>query len=153
LLLIAGLYAAAVRAGVDLLNLFATDTQLNEEQVIEIAWQAVEPNTHSHKQTSWEITIVQIVTGREVQDQFTGDPLSYGCPGPTPPDNASIAPGGTYWFVEMQPIPATPQPEPESQFSPTAPPIIPEPFMKKAQFLIDAITGEVIARKLDCVIY
>jgi hypothetical protein len=67
LLMIAGLYAAAVKAGVDLPNPFPAKTPLNEEQAIETAWQALDPNTHSHRQTAWEVSIAQIVTGQEVQ--------------------------------------------------------------------------------------
>jgi hypothetical protein len=127
---------------------------LSEQQVIDIVWQALDPNTSSHNRTAWEIIVVQTVTGREVQDQFEGEPVPGGCaPGPTPPDNASIAPDGSYWYVEMQRISATPQPQPTGLFSPTAPPNIPEPFVYQAHFLIDAITGQVTARKLFCVIY
>jgi hypothetical protein len=133
-------------------NPFAVKTPLNQAQVIKIAWQALDPNTHSHTQTAWEVNTIQIVTGQEVQDQFTGDPAR-GCLGPTPPDYMLIVPDGRYWYVEMQPIPVTPQPVPDGQYSPTAPPNIPEPFVQKAQFLIDAITCEVTARKLFCVIY
>ncbi len=133
-------------------NPFAVKTPLNQAQVIKIAWQALDPNTHSHTQTAWEVNTIQIVTGQEVQDQFTGDPAR-GCLGPTPPDNTLIVPDGRYYYVEMQPIPAMPQPVPDGQYSSTAPPNIPEPFVQKAQFLIDAITGEVTARKLFCVIY
>jgi len=151
-LLFASLYAIAVLIGINLPYPFVINPPLNQEQVIETAWQALEPNTHSHNQSSWEVTVVQLVSGQEVQDQFGGEPAP-GCLGPTPQENKRIDPGGSYWYVEMRPIYATPQPEPEGQYSPTAPPIIPEPFIQKAQFLIDAVTGEVTARQLFCVIY
>ncbi len=127
---------------------------LSEQQVVEIAWQALEPNTSSHNQSAWEIVDVQAVTGREVQDLFAGVPVPGGCaPGPTPPDNARIALDGSYWYVEMQPRPATPQPQPTEQYSPTAPPNVPEPFVYQAHFLVDASTGQIAARKLYCAIY
>jgi len=129
-------------------------TPLGEQQVLDIAWQALDPNTSSHSRTAWEVIIVKTVTGWEVPDRFKGEPAPGGCaPGPTPPGNASIALLGNYWYVEMQRRPATPQPQPSGQFSPTAPPIIPEPFVYQANFLIDANTGQVTARKLFCVIY
>jgi hypothetical protein len=127
---------------------------LSKQQIIAIAWQALKPNTSSHDQSAWETTGVITVTGREVQDLFEGQPIPGGCaPGPTPPDNAKIALDGAYWYVEMQPRPATPQPVSTEQFSPTAPPNVPEPFVHQARFLVDAITGQVVARKVFCVIY
>jgi hypothetical protein len=127
---------------------------LDEQQILDIAWQALDPNTSSHNRTAWEVIVVKFVAGRDVQDQFEGGPVPGGCaPGPTPPGNASIAPDGSYWYVEMQPRSATPQPLPTELYSPTAPPRIPEPFVYQAHFLVDAITGEVVARKIFCVIY
>ena len=124
---------------------------LREQQVIDIAWLALEPNTSSHNQAAWEVVSVQSVRGQEVLDMFEGEPVS--CPGPTPPKNAMIALDSFYWYVQMQRRPATPQPQPTEQFSPTAPPRIPEPFLYLAHFLIDSRTGHVVARKFDCVIY
>ena len=127
---------------------------LSEGQIIDIVWQALDPNTSSHDRTIWETTGVQAVTGRDVQDLFEGEPIPGGCaPGPTPPDNARIALDGSYWYVEMQRRSATPQPVPTEYYSPTAPPNVPEPFVFQARFLVDAITGQVVARKVYCVIY
>jgi hypothetical protein len=127
---------------------------LSEQQVVEFVWQALEPNTSSHNLSAWEIVGVQAVTGREVQDLFAGEPVPGGCaPGPTPPNNARIALDGSYWYVQMQPRSATPRPQPTEQFSPTAPPAVPEPFVYQAHFLVDASTGQIVARKLYCVIY
>ena len=129
-------------------------TPLSEQQVVDIVWQALEPNTSSHNQAAWEIADVQAVTGQEVQDLFEGEPVPGRCaPGPKPPDNATIAPEGSYWYVQMRPRSATPRPRPTKQYSPTAPPIVPEPFVYQAHFLVDASTGQVVARKLHCVIY
>jgi hypothetical protein len=127
---------------------------LNEQQVADIAWQALEPNTSSHDQAAWETVSVETVTGHEVQDLFEGEPVPGRCaPGPAPPDNDRIAPRSSYWYVQMKPHLATPRPQPTEQFSPTAPPSVPEPFVYQAHFLLDAGTGQVIARKLYCVIY
>jgi hypothetical protein len=124
-----------------------------EQQVIDIVWGALEPNTSSHDQAAWEIVDMQTVKGREVRDLFEGEPVPGNCaPGPTPPDNAQIAPVGSFWYVQMRPRFATPQPQPEEQFSPIAPSKVPEPFATQAHFLIDSITGKVVARKLQCVI-
>jgi len=43
---------------------------LSEQEVVDIVWHALEPNTSSHNQAAWEIVGVQGVTGREVQDLF-----------------------------------------------------------------------------------
>jgi hypothetical protein len=126
----------------------------NEQQVIGIAWQALEPNTSSHNQNAWESVVAQSLIGRDIQDKFEGEPIPGHCaPGPTPPDNAKITPDAAYWYVQMQPRPATPGPLPTNLQSPTAPPNVPEPFVYKADFLIDAGTGQIVARKLYCVIY
>ena len=127
---------------------------LGKQQVTDIVWQALEPNTTSHTQAAWQVVSVQSVTGREIQDRFTGKPVSGGCvPGPKPPENATIALDSTYWYVQMRPRAATPKPEPTEQFSPTAPPHVPEPFVVEARFLVDARAGQVVARKLICVVY
>jgi hypothetical protein len=124
------------------------------QQVGDIAWQALEPNTSSHNQAAWEVISLQTVTGRDVQDRFEGGPIPGGCaPGPEPPENAAIALDGSYWYVQMKPRLATSLPEPSEQFSPTAPPNIPEPFVYQADFLVDAGTGQVTARKIYCVIF
>lgn len=127
---------------------------LSEQQVIDIVWQALDPNTSSHNQAAWEIVGMQTVTGREVQDLFEVEPVPGRCaPGPTPHDNATIALDGSYWYVQMRPRFATPRPQPSEQFSPTAPPNVPEPFLYQVHFLVEAGTGQVVARKLQCVIY
>ena len=127
---------------------------LSEEQVIDIVWQALEPNTSSHDRSAWETVSVQTVAGRDVQDLFAGEPVPGHCvSGPTPPDNAVIAPDGSYWYVLMQPRSATSVPQPTEQYSPTAPPAVPEPFLYQAHFLVDPSTGQIVARKLYCVIY
>lgn len=127
---------------------------LDDQQAIDLAWQALEPNTSSHNFSAWETIEVRSVVGREVQIQFEGEPVPGGCvPGPNPPDNGTITPDISYWYVQLRPRRATPLPQPTEQFSPTAPPHIPEPFVYEAQVLINSTTGQIIARKIYCVIY
>jgi len=126
----------------------------SQQQIVDIAWQALEPNTSSHDQAAWEVVDVRVTTGLEVYDLFEGEAVPGGCaPGPKPPDNAAITLEGSYWYVEMKPRYATPQPRPTEQYSPTAPPLVPEPFLYQARFLIDASTGQVVAQKVNCIIY
>ncbi|MGD8997663.1 MAG: hypothetical protein PVH80_06100 [Anaerolineae bacterium] len=133
---------------------FTTPTPPSEQQVVDIVWQALRPNTSSRDQAAWEVVSMETVTGRDVQDLFEEEPVPGRCaPGPTPPANARIVPGGSYWYVQMKPRPATPRPQPTELFSPTAAPIVPEPYVYHAHFLVDAGTGQVVARKLNCVIY
>jgi hypothetical protein len=124
---------------------------LSEQQVLDVAWEALEPNTSSHDRANWEGAEVRHVAGREVAEQFEGRPAP-GCPGPTPPANGAISPSGAYWYVHLKRRPATPVPQ-TGTIPPTAPPVVPEPFMYQAMFLIDPAAGQVVARKLYCVIY
>lgn len=144
-------------AGCLILALAACSTgagTLDRQQLVDIAWQALEPNTTSHDQAAWQAVSVRAVTGREIRDLFAGKPVSSGCvPGPKPPENAPIVLDSPYWHVQMRPRAATPKPVPTERYSPTAPPHVPEPFVVEARFLVDAKTGQVVARKLLCVIY
>ena len=124
---------------------------IGEQEAANIAWQAFEPNTSSHNRAAWEIVDARLVVGKDIQDQFEGEPG--GCPGPPPPDNATIAGDASFWFVQFKRRPATPLPEPTEQYSPTSPPLVPEPFVYEAYFLLEAATGEIVARKIYCVIY
>ncbi len=131
-----------------------TAAPLSKQEAGEIAWRALEPNTSSHSLTAWEVAELRSVTGQEILDRFPGEPAAGGCvPGPIPSANTAIAPGGSYWYVVFKPGRATPLPQPTEQFSPTAPPLVPEPFVYEGRFLIDAVTGQIAARKLFCVIY
>ena len=127
---------------------------LGKQQVVDIVWRALEPNTSSHTQAAWEVVRVQSVTGQDIQDLFKGPPVPGSCvPGPTPPENAPLALDSAYWYVQMRPRQVTPRPQPTEQYSPTAPPDVPEPFVYEARFIVDARTGRIAARKLMCVIY
>ena len=122
---------------------------LDRDRAGEIAWDALEPNTASHNRANWAVVEVQRVSGRSVAEEFEGWTFHGACGGPAPPPNGEIEPAETYWYVKMKPQPATPS---GPSMSPTAPPLVPEPFMAWALLLIDD-SGQVIARALACVIY
>jgi hypothetical protein len=124
--------------------------KLTEQQAVDTAWQALAPNTSSGERVNWQVVAVEQVKGQDVAEKFAGEP-SLGCwRGPTPVPNGEIRSAADYWYVELMPQPATPLPA--ATISPTAPPLIPEPFLRQALFLVDS-DGQVIARKLYCVIY
>jgi hypothetical protein len=123
---------------------------ITQQEARDAAWQALAPNTSSGDRANWQVIQVRQVKGREVMEEFAREP-SLGCwKGPTPMPNAEIRPGNDYWYVEMSPVPTTPLAGPT--LSPTAPPFVPEPFLRQALFLLDA-GGQVVARKLYCIVY
>jgi hypothetical protein len=122
---------------------------LTAEQATDRAWEALDPHTSSHDRLNWQVVDVRQVQGREVAETFEREQPR--CIYPTPQPNEAVRPGSTYWYVEMKPNPATPLPT--ATLSPTAPPFIPEPFVRDAFFLIDPSDGHVVARMLFCVIY
>jgi hypothetical protein len=126
-------------------------TPLTEVQVIQSAWQALEPNTSSHAQANWETSDLRSVSGSEIGQEFEGEPARGCVIGPIPPPNQLIDPEATYWYVQLQPRVVTPLPG--TLIFPTSPPDIPEPFIYRANFLVDPDSGEILARKLFCVIY
>ncbi len=124
---------------------------LTEAQAAALAWQALEPNTSSHSLSNWEVLELRRVTGQEISATFAGKPDAGCALGPAAPDNGAIASQTTFWYIHLAPRPATPQAA--TPLSATAPPSVPEPFMYQAHFLIHLTTGEIVARKLYCVIY
>jgi hypothetical protein len=122
---------------------------LHRDEVVELAWQALEPNTASHDRANWAVVEVRTASGGSVAEEFEGWTFHGACGGPAPPPNREIEPSETYWYVQMQPQPATPS---GPSMSPTAPPLVPEPYMFRALFLIDD-GGQVVARMLACVVY
>ncbi len=124
----------------------------SQSQVIDIVWEALEPNTSSHERSNWQAVEVGSVTGESVAELFEGEPAPGCWSGPKPVENKEIRASKSYWYVLMIPNPATPEPF-DGTPSPTAPPRIPEPFLREAHFLVDPKTGEILARKLMCVIY
>ena len=120
-----------------------------EQQVRDLAWQALEPNTASHNRAAWGFIEIKQVVGRDISGQFR-DEYFYGyLQGPTIVPNSKIDPSGVYWYVHLEPRPATPLPQ-QRNMSITEVPLIPEPFIYKAFFLIDVTDGKVVARNLYC---
>lgn len=125
-----------------------------QAEIQEIAWQALEPNTSSHDQSAWDVVELRTVKGVEIKELFAGEPVPGNCvPGPLPAENRKISASRSYWYVQMKPASVAPEPPPTEQYSPTAPPGIPEPFLRDAHFLVDPGSGEIVARKLYCIIY
>lgn len=121
---------------------------LGQQQALEIAWKALEPNTDSHDIGSWEMNEARKVAGGEIVNEFAM-PSRENCPGPKPPDNQPIKVSSEYWYIKV--IPTTQ--EPLAQMDTAAPgslSIVTEPKIKAAIFLIDLYSGEVVARKLTC---
>lgn len=125
---------------------------ISQSQVIDIVWDAVEPNTSSHNRSNWQVVEVQLVIGESVAERFEGEPAPGCWAGPKPAKNKSINSKDNYWFVLMTPKSATPMAFYGTP-SPTAPPLIPEPFLMEAYFLVDPKTSDIVARRLICVIY
>lgn len=125
---------------------------ISESQVIEIVWNALEPNTSSHNSSNWQVAKRQLITGESVIDRFEGGPVSGCWFGPKPDENKDIKVKKLHGYVLMIPTPATPASK-NTPASPTAPPLIPEPFLREAHFLVDPDNGEIVARKLICVVY
>jgi hypothetical protein len=122
---------------------------LDENQAADLAWEDLSPYTSSKDRDQWQTIEVRRVQGREVAEEFEGR-VAPGCPISEIPENESIRDGGSYWYVQFKPLPATPSSRPT--LSPTAPPFIPEPFVREAHFLLDD-EGQIVARSLHCVIY
>lgn len=129
-----------------------TQSSLSEEALLDEVWKALEPNTSSHERVNWDVISIVQISGEQVAEQFAGEPAAGCWSGPEVPDNKPIDPAGRYWYVQMTPRSATPE-APWGTSSPTAPPLIPEPFLRQAHFLVDAQSGEIVARRLVCVVY
>jgi hypothetical protein len=130
-----------------------TAPSLTEAQAAALAWQALDARTSSHSLSNWEVLELRRVTGQEIAATFEGKPDAGCVLGPAAPANGAIARQDTYWYIHLAPRPATPLPQAATPRSPTAPPSVPEPFLYQAHFLINLTTGEIVARKLYCVIY
>jgi hypothetical protein len=124
---------------------------LGAQQALDIVWEDLEPHTSSKDRQKWEIGDARQVDGRDVVEEFANTTSAY-CPGPPIPDNQPIQLSGEYWYILVLPHPATPMPQ-EGETSPTAPPAIPEPFVREAAYLIDIFEGKIVARRLNCIAY
>lgn len=121
--------------------------RLTQEQVLNIIWKDFSPSTSSQERNNWEHISFDLVNGREAVGEFSTVPISQ-CPGPALPENKAIRASSQYWFVRIAPreinitLPDT---------SPTANEhIVPEPLIQQASYLVDAITGEIVARRFFC---
>jgi hypothetical protein len=121
---------------------------LGQQQALNIAWKALDPNTLSHDMESWEINEARKVVGGEIVSEFSM-PTKENCPGPRPPDNQPIKVSTEYWYIKVLPHPQVWRPQKDTA-APSSIPIVPEPNIRSAIFLIDIYDGEVVARKLSC---
>ena len=126
-------------------------TRLGQDQAVDIAWDALRPNTTSGKSDNWQVSEALRVTGRDVVNEFA-DARFTNCPGPMPPENKAIKASSEYWYIKVVPVPITPVPQ-GSEITTTNPPSIPEPFIKEVLMLIDVFSGQVAARKFTCLAY
>jgi hypothetical protein len=117
-----------------------------------LAWQALQPYTHSRDRANWAIQQTQIIQGDTLPAplQKERDETCFRTYSTQPPPPENIQPSFKYWLVIFVPLPATAQVTP---LSVTAPPRIPEPFVRQAYILIEANTGKLGAFRLSCVIY
>jgi hypothetical protein len=125
-----------------------TGARLSQDQVVDAVWTDLDRYTRSHNRANWEVRRAEQLRGDQAAKDFEGKPFS--CISPQPPPNQAIQPASTYWYVVMVPKAATSS---APRLSPTAPPVVPEPTLYQAYYLVDRATGNVVARKLFCVIY
>jgi hypothetical protein len=124
---------------------------VDEDQARDLAWKTLEPHTNSNNRDRWEAIEARQVSGEAIAERFEGEPAP-GCPGPEPAPNQTIDPSQRYWLVHFEPLPATPIPQ-EGDVPPTAPPIVPEPFIYQAFFLLQPDSGQIVAMSIFCIIY
>lgn len=121
--------------------------RLTQEQVLNIIWDDFSPSTSSQDRNNWEHISFSLVNGREVVGEFSTVPNSQ-CPGPALPENKAIRATSQYWFVKVAPSEISYK---NADASPTVSEhIIPEPLIQQASFLVDAISGEIVARRFFC---
>ncbi len=121
---------------------------ISQQEALEIVWQTLEPNTISHNREDWEIHIADRVYGKDVVSEFAAI-HRMNCPGPSIPENKPIKITAKYWYIKVLPHPEALRPQ-KGTSSPDLVPVVPEPNINEAVFLIDMYSGEVIARKIIC---
>ena len=124
---------------------------MGQDQAVDLAWDALQPNTTSGNPDNWEVNEARRVTGREVVGEFA-DARFINCPGPMPPENKAIKASSEYWYIKVIPSPTTAETQGE-EISTDIPPQIPEPFISEVLMLIDVFSGQVVARKFSCLAY
>lgn len=125
---------------------------MGSDRAVGIAWQALDPYSASHQLSNWQVVEARAVSGADIREQFKNDVSTY-CTGPKIEHNQPIADAAQYWYVHLKPRDVTPLPVATENYSPTAPPAIPEPSLRDASFLIDPASGQVVARSVSCVVY
>ena len=125
----------------------------NEQQVGNIAWQALDPFTLSHNRNDWEIIEIKKVVGSDIIELFNYKGY-YGCQTAAylVPENG-VDPNKVYWFVHMEPQKVTPLPSKLKEPIGTGNPQWgPDQGLFNALFLIDPKNGQVLVRRLDCLV-
>lgn len=121
--------------------------RLSQDQVLDLVWTDFRPSTSSQNRSNWDNVEVSLVSGREVVREFSAVPISR-CPGPPLPENKAIRASSQYWMVKVMPKPIDLK---ASAASPTADKVIvPEPLFESASYLVDATSGEIVARRYFC---
>lgn len=121
--------------------------RLTQERVLTIVWEDLRPLTSTQNRSNWESTQISLVSGREVVSEFSALPYQQ-CPGPALPENQPIRASSRYWLVKVAPLPPSMM---STDGAPTLEEnIVPEPLIQQAYYLVDAISGEIIARRLFC---
>jgi hypothetical protein len=122
--------------------------RLRQDQIIDITWDSLQPITSSQDRENWQVQDAKRVYGRTVVDQFSGLVIS-NCPGPSMPENRAIRSGSEYWYIKVAPRNQTNEPTASPQPA-TVIAVTPEPLFHEAVFLIDPMSGEIVARKYTC---
>ena len=121
---------------------------INQQEALEIVWQTLDPNTLSHNREDWEIHAADRVYGKDVVAEFAAV-QRMNCPGPSIPENQPIKITAEYWYIRVLPHPEALRPQAGSASADLVP-VIPEPNINEAAFLIDLYNGDVIARRIVC---
>jgi hypothetical protein len=122
--------------------------RLGQKQALQIAWKALDQNSSSLDLESWEIDEARKVVGGEVVSEFS-IPSKENCPGPRSPENQPIKVSSEYWYIKVLPQSQV-LPTQKDTAAPSSMPIVPEPSIQSAIYLIDMYNGDVIARKITC---
>jgi hypothetical protein len=128
---------------------FEQPPRLNQEQALDIAWQALQPNTTDQNRGDWDIIEVKRVAGGEVVQEFALS-RSNNCPGPVPPDNQAIKNTSEYWYIKTLPHALVAAARKGTITATSDQKLQPTPAVYEAVFLIDVYGGQVVARKLTC---
>jgi hypothetical protein len=124
----------------------------NQIDLFDNAWVALDPFTNSHEPTNWTVVDQKQMKGNALPEVFLTERSNYCFGSKTPPPEKALEESNNYWYLVLEPIPATESPQ-ITKLSPTQPPDIPEPFVRRGLFLIDENTGVLVAFRLVCVVY